>query len=143
MFKNHLRPRVLLAILLLGNISLSVGCFEKNTDDAKKAYKYWSGEKPPPNLRVINGHYWESAHWSTECVLYLEINAPQQWIEELMRTQNLEPSEENIHEMLYDNKPLWFKPNSRFKIYSPKGGLQNFTLYKDSTSGHIFIEDSI
>lgn len=51
--------------------NILVGCFEKSTTDPVKTYQYWAGEKPGKEVQVLNGRYWESAHWTKEYIMYL------------------------------------------------------------------------
>lgn len=49
-------------VIILVAIVLT-GCVEKNTNDPIEAFKYWAGEKPGNDVKVIKAQYWESSHW--------------------------------------------------------------------------------
>lgn len=128
-------------ISLVCIILLNEGCFEKKTSNAEKAYRYWTGEKPPENVKVLNGQYWASAHWSKEYILYLEMIAPADWINGLKDENNLKAFK-GTDTAPGDDQPAWFKPGSWYKVYSPNGNNSSIKLYEDSSSGHIFFTDT-
>jgi hypothetical protein len=114
-------------------------CMEKRTQDALQTYKYWSGgDEPPIDVHVAQGQYWESAHWSKEYELYLEVFAPSYWAEELIRQHGLVPDKAK-----YDlsgsisRPPQWFRPNGQFELYSANSG--STLLYWDQKEGHLLI----
>jgi hypothetical protein len=129
------RVDIAIFCLLLG-LSFS-GCLEKNTNNPIRAFKYWAGEKPSKDFKVINGKYWESSHWSKEYVLYLEMIAPKEWIEGYKLQNNFR--EIKVREELPDNIPAWFNPPKTYKTYTMGGFSDGSTFFEDSATGHLFI----
>lgn len=88
-----MRQRLTFLLLLTCTLSfLLSSCWEGQTDDPIKAYRLWAGEPPPANLKVLHGNYWQSAHWSKEYVLYLEVIAPKDWWLQFIHDNKLHPS---------------------------------------------------
>jgi hypothetical protein len=112
-------------------------CMEKRTQDALKTYKYWSGgEEPPIDVHVAQGQYWQSAHWSKEYEIYLEIFAPPYWAEELIRQNELVLDGRTYdHSSSIQETPQWFRPDGQFELYGGRGG--STLLYWDRKNGHL------
>lgn len=89
-------------------VVLLMSCSVKTTDDPEIAYKYWAGSKAPSDLELLEGKYWESAHWSKEYILYLKIRPSRQWWSALVEQNNLELVEDDLT-LPYD-RPEWFDP---------------------------------
>lgn len=116
-------------------LSLS-GCAEHDTDNAYLAYKYWAGEKVPANVKVVNGKYWQSSHWTKEYVLYLELMAPGEWISEYIKQNHL--IRDLSSREIPDQAPAWFKPDKHFRLFQNSSSL-NSQYYLDSAGNHLFI----
>lgn len=115
---------------------LCVGCMEKNTTDPVEAFKYWSGEKPGKDVQVINARYWESAHWTKEYVMYMELKASSLWRSELIRYNNLK--RDTVYR-LPDDAPAWFKPGPQVRIWQHSEFSQGSVVLEDSTKGRLWI----
>ena len=126
--------------LCLLTITLSiVGCTEHNTSDPYEAYKLWSGGgKPSREIHLIHGKYWQSAHWSKEYIMFLELKASSHWKDEFIKQNNLIYKKDTAV-MLEDDAPNWFKPSSTCRIFVPKGFNEGSVYYCDSTSDRMFI----
>ena len=118
-------------MLLLTFVALT-GCFEKNTKNPIEAYKYWAGEEPPKDIQVLNGQYWESAHWTKEYTIYLELQATPYWFTQLIEQNNLKP--DTIYHIPND-APRWFKPSKNMKVWSNT----YCVIIADSSTHHILI----
>ena len=102
-------------LLLLTIFSLS-SCSEKNTNDANEAYTYWAGGKPNSDIKLLNGQYWQSAHWSKEYILFLKFKPSKLWRDEFIKQNNLTVSEDEW--TMPENEPLWFAPSTNSIRYS-------------------------
>lgn len=117
------------------------GCREKNTQNPSEVYNLWSGgEKPPKVVHLIHGKYWQSAHWSKEYIMYLELEAPSKWRQDFVKDNKLVYKKDTVIQ-LYDDAPVWFKPTPAFKVYTPSGFSQGSAIFEDSISGRMFIVD--
>ena len=110
---------------------------EKRTDDPIQTYKLWAGEKPPMEVEVIHGKYWESPHWSKEYIIYLELKTSLEWKNEFIKQNHLVQNKTNQN--IPSDAPSWFKPTESCRIWMPSGFTQGSTYYEDTLSGHIFI----
>jgi hypothetical protein len=106
--------RLLLPVLLLS------GCLSKETSNAEKAYRYWAGEDAPKELKLLNGKYWESPHFTKEYTMYLELQAPKSWVDLFIALNKLALSKESGFVQLSD-APSWFKPTQSQIAFVPTG----------------------
>src|SRR5688500_8435827 len=97
----------LLTILLL---LLLFSCSEKISSDAEECYRLWSGIKPPKEINVVNGSYWQSAHFTKEYILFLEIKANDYWIKQFIKENKLVPANDKWAQP--NKTPSWFVPTS-------------------------------
>lgn len=74
----------LLAVLFL---LMFLSCSEKRSTDAEECYRLWSGTKPPKEVKLLNGSYWESPHFTKEYIMFLELEATDEW-RKLMKENN-------------------------------------------------------
>ncbi len=77
-----------------------------------------------------------SAHWTKECITYLELKATSEWRTEFIRQNNLKPDTDYT---IPADAPSWFKPNAGYKIGKPSGFNQGSVYFEDSVVGRIFI----
>lgn len=112
------------------------GCLEKNTSDPIKAYKYWANEKPGEDVQVIRAQYWESAHWTKEYEMYMELKVPRLWRSEFIRRNNFR--RDTIYS-LPEDAPAWFKPGPLDRIWQPSGFNQGSVCFEDSVTGRFLI----
>ncbi|HEV3326408.1 MAG TPA: hypothetical protein VG052_12410 [Puia sp.] len=114
-----------------------VSCTEKKTEDPIEAYKYWAGELPAGNIKVARGKYWQSAHWSREYILYLELTAPPEWRTRFITQNKLAETKQEY--ALPSDAPDWFKPGKGFRTLAPAAPDQGSVYYEDSVTGEMFI----
>lgn len=111
-------------------------CSEIKTNDPDQSYKYWSGSLPPASVKVIHGTYWQSAHWSKEYILYLELQAPTDWMSQFNAQNNLKTTDDAA---LPSDAPSWFVPGKTGKIFKRAGDDQGSYYFEDSSARKIFI----
>jgi hypothetical protein len=118
-------------------VSTFTSCVEKRTEDPINAYKFWAGEKPPKEIEVINGKYWESPHFTKEYIMYLELNPSDEWKTEFIKQNDL--VQPKIAPKDPPDAPSWFKPTKNCKLWVPTGYSQGSVYYEDTLTGHLFI----
>jgi len=108
---------------LLGLLFLSA-CSEIKTNDAQKAYLNWTNEAPPKEVKVIDGKYWQSGHWTREYEVFLHLKVSREWSYEYVKQNGLRSDSS----MWVETKetPIWFKPSTRLKHYSAGNTSQYF-----------------
>jgi hypothetical protein len=90
------------------------------------------------DVHVVQGRYWESPHFTKEFELYLEIYAPRNWTDALIRQNHLQPGSEKMN--VFVDAPEWFKPEGKMEQFIDEpGGFQGVELYRDTTSGHLLL----
>jgi hypothetical protein len=129
------RTHYLFAFFLAVTTSLT-SCMEKNTTDAIEAYNLWGGEVPK-EVEVINGNYWQSAHFTKEYIMSLELKASPLWRKELIKQNNLVETKERTS--IPSKAPTWFKPTESFKAFTQSGFSQGSVYFEDTVSGRMFI----
>lgn len=123
-------------------------CSEKNTENKDEIFELWTSQKAPENISVIKGKYWESAHWSKEYEIFIQIRSDKKWWNEFKNINNLEQYKTNFNEEIENNfytnpqkriieQPNWFIPNKKSEIYI-KGSSEYFWDPKSET---IFIHE--
>jgi len=126
-------PFILCFSLLFAIISCEV-----KTDDAEKAYEYWSGEKPDKDLKIQYAKYWRSPHWSYEYKFYLKFKPSELWWDEFIKKNNLKKDMKNTSEL--QDIPAWFHPKKTCIQYRSKEDFdQGSRYYRDSLDGQCFI----
>ncbi len=124
--------------LITAVISL-IGCREHNTQDPLEVYRLWSGnDNPPKGVHLIHGKYWQSAHFTKEYIMYLELNATSLWRNEFIKQNNLVYKKDTTIGLEQDAPP-WFTPATTFKIFIPSGFNEGSVYYNDSVSDRMFI----
>ena len=101
---------------------------------ALETYKYWAGERPGKNMKVLNGQYWCSSHFTKEYILYMEIIVPVKSAKNFPADNKLTQADKKV--MLPDDAPSWFKPPKQFKLWL---GNQGSMYFIDISTGHIFM----
>jgi hypothetical protein len=127
-------------LIIVAMISLN-GCREHKTQDPSEVYQLWSGNNNlPSGVHLIHGYYWQSAHWSKEYIMYLELKAPLAWRNEFVKQNNLLLLEDTS--LVPDpDIPEWFKVSKKFKLYVPKGFSEGSAYYEDTITGTMFIHE--
>ena len=132
------QSQLLKFLILLIILSLTFqSCLEKNTEDPIKTYLLWSGEEPSDQVSILHGKYWESAHWSKEYIMYIELNASPLWRKEFIKQNDLIKTSER--QSIPSDAPVWFKPGKNFNLFIPSGFNQGSQYYEDTVSGKVFI----
>jgi hypothetical protein len=133
---NVLAPTKILVIGILAACCFT-SCSEKKTNDPIKSYKYWSGSEPPSNVKVIHGKYWQSAHWTKEYILYMELQAPRFWIDQFIIQNNL--VKDSNDPALPSDAPNWFKPNKNSQVFKQKGYSEGSLVFEDTAADRMFL----
>ena len=109
---------------------------EQEEDDghhvgALETYRYWAGKDPADDMKVLNGEYWSSAHWSKEYTLYLELRFPR--AKDFIMGRNFTRAEQ--WSALQD-APEWFDPSENYELWIGSLGSR---YYLHPTKGHLYI----
>lgn len=124
-------------LVLIAAVFLLIGCWERNSDDPNETYRMWSDEDPPENVEVIHGKYWQSAHFTKEYTMYMELNAPPTWRKEFIKQNRLVP--DSVTALVPDKAPYWFKPAKKYKAWVPKGFNEGSVYFEDTVNGNMFL----
>ncbi len=124
----------LLTILLL---LLLFSCSEKISSDAEECYRLWSGIKPPKEINVLNGSYWQSAHFTKEYILFLEIKTNDEWIKQFIKENKLVLA--NDKWLQPNNMPAWFKPTNSSKQWRLPDQHAGSRYFEDTITGRFFL----
>lgn len=99
-------------------------CYSLETDKPEEAFKYWSGQNPPKEIRVLEGKYFQSPHFFLEYELFLKLEVEKDW-----RIEFIEYNKLKIDTLKVDWKftefPEWFEPTPDFIIYSKNDKFDN------------------
>ena len=121
----------LLAIIL-------TSCSEIKTDNPQETYKYWSGTNSPSDLKLLNGQYWQSAHWTKEYIMYLELKPSDKWWSDFLEQNYI--SVDNGDWTIPDDAPTWFKPSENSIRYGGDSDFdQGSRYFKDTLTGVCYI----
>lgn len=127
------------ALMVLFSISILTSCSEKVSTNPQKVYQLWSGHKATDEVKVINGKYWESAHWSREYILFLELEAEKEFWNDFEKENNL-VIDTIKNDYSISEKPAWFAPSEQSIKYKIKGDFdQGSRYYQDPINNKIFI----
>ena len=107
------------------------------TDDPIETYKFWSGEHPKKNIKIIHERYWQSAHWTKEYIMYMELIAPGPWRSQFIQQNNL--VETNTRPAIPSDAPTWFTPGRNLRTFAPTENSQGSIYCEDTLSGKMFI----
>lgn len=127
--------RTLIPTLLL-SIFLLTSCFEKRTSDAEEAFEYWSNLSSKSGIKILKGQYWQSAHWTKEYKVYLEIQTSPQWVAAFVKLNDLKITTSEVTR-LPDDSPDWFKPRTGLKVYEPSDFSQGSIYFVDEKTGYM------
>lgn len=125
-------------ILALLSVFMFNRCMEVNTSDAEEAFLNWSGEKPPIEIKLLNGQYWQSPHWTKEYILYLKFKATNDWWNDFLKQNSI--SKDIGKWTVPSDAPKWFTPTENTNRY---GGGNDFDqgsrYFRDSTTQICYI----
>lgn len=94
------------------------GCFSASSSDSEEAFEYWSGAKPPKEIELIKGQYYQSPHFTLEYELFLKFKSTDDWWNEFVKSNGLQADRQNDEWKMFVELPQWFKPDNNFLIYS-------------------------
>lgn len=132
-------------IVIVGFILLFVSCFSTETKDAKKAYKYWSGEEPPKEIELINGEYYQSPHFTLEYELFLKFKSDKKWFDEFVDYNRLEIDTVGNDWKIWTELPKWFKPDENSLIYAKdqNNEFERSRYIRNNKTGISYIYDTV
>lgn len=113
------------------------GCSEIKTDDPINSYQYWTGTKPKGDVKVLNGQYWQSGHWTREYILYLRIKPTDNWWSEFVKQNQLQIGNEDW--IKSSDTPAWFHLPDNVEIYKQTDDFNDSRYFKDKVTGECYI----
>jgi hypothetical protein len=113
-------------------------CFEHKTTDPKKAYTLWLDQEPDSGVTPLKAHYWQSAHWTKEYILYMEMTVSKKWWEEVKKGNGFIRADWKKWSWPTDT-PTWFKPPKRYEMWRFPDEYQWSRYFKDSLSDTLYI----
>jgi hypothetical protein len=126
-----------LLITIISIIVFLTSCSEKSTDDPIDSYEYWAGAEPTADVRVLNGQYWQSGHWTREYMVYLRIRPTDKWWREFVKQNQLQiDSEEWIKS---SDSPDWFQLTGNVEIYKHHDDFNDSRYFRDKVTGECYI----
>ena len=106
-----------------------VSCSEIKTDNVNEVYEYWSGTADSDsNVKLIQGEYWQSGHFTKEYIMYLEILPKKIWWNEFVKQNNL-IIDTVKDKYLKEREPDWFKPSGNSIKYKTDSGFDQGSRY--------------
>lgn len=125
------RPLFILLTLLLS------GCSEIRTNNALESFTNWSGNTQPADLVLIEGEYWQSAHWTKEYIVYLKFKPTELWWDGFLKENSM--AEDTTGWTKPNDAPGWFRPSESSVLYN-RNGLDDGSLYlRDTVTGICYI----
>src|SRR5690606_6975561 len=118
----------LLATIILISVFLT-SCSEIRTDDPTDSYIYWAGTQPTDDIKVLNGQYWQSGHWTREYILYLQIKPTDKWWIEFVKQNQLQIDNENWTKP--SDSPGWFQLRGNIDVYKHTDGFNDSRYFRD------------
>jgi hypothetical protein len=126
-------------IMLLLSVAFLFRCTEIKTNEPIESYKYWAGSNPSGDIKVLNGNYWQSAHWSKEYILYLRLKTTDVWCSEFIKQNDLVVTREDW--VMPQDAPEWFHPNRNCEIYKRRDNFYSSRYFRDKATGECYIYD--
>ena len=115
----------------------SWGCSSVKCDTPDESFEYWSGETVPKDLKVIEGQYWQSAHWTREYISYLKLKPTKNWWAEFIKQNSLILDTVNWNPP--SDKPNWFIPPSCCIKWQTGDDFQGFRYFQDTLTSDFYI----
>jgi len=126
-----------LILTLLYFTSILSSC-SKKTNDANEAFKYWSGIDASGELKLLNGQYYESPHFTKEYILYLKFKPTKKWWLEYLKYNSITRDKNDW--TVPDDAPTWFKPSDNSLRYWRIDNFdQGSRYFCDTTTGICYI----
>jgi hypothetical protein len=130
-------PKSMLSLFIAVFTILQSSCSPKTSEDPNEVYRLWTGEKPSKSIQVLKGKYWQSGHFTKEYIMFIELHAPKNLIQEFIVQNKLKPATEPI--VLPTDAPAWFRPTSSYKVWEPSDFSQGSAYYVDSANSQVMI----
>lgn len=127
--------RLLTTIVLFSLLLTS--CSETRTDDPIASYKYWAGTEPTGDVEILNGQYWQSAHWTKEYILYLQIKPTDKWWDEFVKQNQLKVDNEDW--VKSSDSPEWFQLTDNVEMYKHADDFNDSRYFRDKVTGQCYI----
>ena len=105
-------------IIVFSLIFSLISCSKIETKDAYESYKYWAGSEPPKEIKLIEGQYYQSPHFSLEYELFLKFKSDKKWFDEFVKYNKLEIDTVKNDWTQWTTLPKWFKPDQNYLIYT-------------------------
>jgi len=123
--------------IILGTLIFLTSCSEINTTDPEQVYKYWSGLSAPADLELIEGQYWQSAHWTKEYIMFLKFNPTKEWWVSFLDQNQLVIDNQWVKP---SNAPEWFTPPDESVMYSSGDSFdQGSRYFRDTLTNQCYI----
>lgn len=124
---------------------LCVSCLPVETNDAEKAYKYWSSSEIPKEIEVIEGAYYQSPHFTLEYEFFLKFKSDEKWFEAFVKQNQLQIDTVRNDWSMWTELPAWFQPDPYAKIYAkdPNDAFDRSRYFRDSKTGISYIYETV
>ncbi len=99
-------------------IILLTSCFSTETKNPIKAYEYWARSKPPKEIKLIKGEYYQSPHFTLEYELFLKLKSDKKWFAEFVVNNELEIDTIKHDWSRFTELPDWFRPDNNCLVYT-------------------------
>lgn len=113
-----------------------ISCSEVRTSNPIESYRFWAGEDPTDDIEVLNGQYWQSAHWTKEYILYLKIKPTYTWWNEFVKQNHLQVDKEKWTKPA--DSPNWFLPGNKFEVYKPSDDFNDSRYFWNNSTGDCY-----
>lgn len=135
------------SVLVFLFILFLTGCQSGTWENDPKNWERAFDSTPPSEITIVNSWYWRSVHFTLEFEYFFEIIVPNELRQELIFYNDFQKvdSIENIDLNFSKNKPKWFVPKemSAYDIYGSAEIHDNFKIFIDRETGHIFLTDNV
>jgi hypothetical protein len=118
---------------------LFTSCIEKNSNDPNEVYQLWSGREPEKDVKILKGQYWQSAHFTLEYKMYIQLYATEKWLKEFIKINNLKVHTSEID--LPEDAPSWFRPKIGLKAFSSPENNQGSIYFIDLKTGYLLFHE--
>lgn len=122
-----------------------ISCFPLETKNAEKAYNYWAGNKPPSTIRLLEGEYYQSPHFSLEYEVFLKFEFDEQWFYDFVEDNDLELDTVHNNWSQFTKLPEWFTVDNNFLIYAkdPYDVLESSRYFINPKNGICYIYETV
>jgi hypothetical protein len=105
------------SLILLCTLTFLISCSPAETTTPEKAYEYWAGVKPPEDMKIFNGEYTRTLHFTLEYEFILKFKPSKKWWDGFISINNLEIDTVKNDWSKFAKLPKWFHTNSNYLIY--------------------------